>query len=409
MHKVFIFLFVFINIHVFGQEIVRLDNAIQILGRKIEGDIRQGSSIAVVNIDSSSERFSNYIIGKLNEYFIHSSKRFIVAEQQRIELVRREEQRQLSLSFSDETAVRIGHNIGAQYIISGYLIDLGTTYSFGIYAINMQDAVRISQSSVYLSGYDEQISFLLTGNTIRPSEKIIPPNLTKASSKAAFMHTASTLIGNSLINRIPRNSKIAIIISGDFVEGDYFRNEINFILNNSRRFNVLAQNRVDQILNNVVPIGANTVQIMTREYDSKGNVSNTSIINQALNNLDVTQAIRNDQEIKNMFEDYFPENETEISESISVGVETVIRKNAGIYTDGQLREIGRLLGAEVIILGQYENLEYIFNYNDSSMDFSEVTFNTRVLYSASLQEITRSTSNWKWTDEGGEKSEPYKE
>ena len=139
-------------------------------------------------------------------------------------------------------------NIGAQYIISGYLIDLGTTYRFGVYAINMQDAVRVAQSSVNLSAYDEQISFLLTGSTTRPSLRTIPQHLSEASSFAAFLQSASIMAGNTIINRIPRNARIAIIMPGDYVESDYIRNELDYILRNSSRFQMIPFQDIDLFL-----------------------------------------------------------------------------------------------------------------------------------------------------------------
>jgi hypothetical protein len=228
-------------------KVENLDNAIRLIGNQMENDIQHGSVVAIVNFDSSSESFSNYVISELNNLFI-KNKNLIVAEQQKIDLVRQNEEYQSSGYVSDETMVKIGHNIGAQFIISGYLIDLGTAYRFGIYAINMQDAVRVAQSSVYLSGYDEKVAFLVTGGNRRPSEKIIPPELTRASSKAGFMQAASIMIGNSLINKIPRNSVIAITIPGGYVLADYVRNELEYILNNSNRFIITPFRDVDAIL-----------------------------------------------------------------------------------------------------------------------------------------------------------------
>jgi hypothetical protein len=345
MSRFFICLFVFINFQVFGQEIVRLDNAIQFVVQQTENDIKQGSSIAIMNFDSPSESFSNYVVTELTSLFA-KNKKLLVTEQQKLDLVRQNEQYQLSGFVSDETMVRIGHNIGAQFIISGYLIDLGTTYRFGLYAIDMEKATRMSSSSVYLSGYDEQVVYLVTGNIKRPSEKTISANLTKASSKAAFMHTASTAIGNSLINRIPRNSTVAIVISGDFVAGDYFRNEINFILNNSNRFKVLDQKDIDLVLAEVTPDGANIVKSMVTEYEG-------------------------------------------FTESIS-------QTQVGAYTDEQLQEIGESLGANIIIFGLYMDTEYVTNLEN--MEFAELIFRIKAIYVNSLQEISKSDAYWSWPE-----------
>ena len=344
MRYTFLCLLVFVNFQIYGQEIVRLDNAIQFLGKQVENDIRQGSRIAIVSFDSPSEGFSNYVIGELNNVFVRSNK-FTVVEQQKIDLVRQEEQRQLSLNVSDETAVRIGHNIGAQYIISGFLIDLGTTYRFGIYAINMQDAVRVAQASVYLSAYDEQVVFLITGNIRRPSEKIIPVNLTMASSKAGFMQSISTMIGNLLINRIPRNSKIAIIIPGDYVLADYVRNELYFVLNSSNRFRMIDLGDVDLAF--------------IRKYGPP-------VI-------------------------YDPPPENERLEFIPEIHRTLVASGS----NEDLQEIGRSLGANVIISTQYMDSQYT---TLDSPEVSEFLIQIIALSVNSLEEISSSRAYWMWVN-----------
>jgi len=208
---------------IIDQEVYRLNDAIQYLGKHIENDIKQGSSIAIMDFELSSDNFSNYVINELTNLF---TKNFIVTEQKRLDLVRKSEEYQLSGYVSDETMVRIGHNIGAQFIISGYLTDLGTSYRFGIYAIDIEKATRVSSTAIYLSAYDEQVSFLVTGSNRRPSEKTISPALTYASSQAAFLQSVSERAGNSFSNIIPRNSTVAILSQGSSITVDYLKNEI---------------------------------------------------------------------------------------------------------------------------------------------------------------------------------------
>jgi len=325
LKKMFFVMFVCLNFPIFSQEIMRLDNAIQFVGNQIINDLRQGSSVAILNFDSPSTRFSNYTIEVLTNQFVNSRK-FTVVEKQRLDIVRQEEQDQLSGNVSDNTAVRIGHNIGAQYIILGSLIDLGTTYRFGIYVINMQRAVREASSYVYLSGYDEQVVFLVTGSNIRPSEKRISPNLTMASAKAGFMQSISTMIGNSFTNKIPRNSKIAILIPGNYVAGDYVRNEIYYILNASNRFQLIPFNDIDTALS---------------QFQSS-------------------------------------------------------RSSIAVYSREELQEIGRRLGATILIHGSIMEYELHDSSNILIKANSEIIL--QLLYVNTLQEIGMAYAAWKWPE-----------
>jgi hypothetical protein len=350
MKKIICFLFFCINFQVFSQEIFRLDNAIQFVVRQIEHDIPQGSSIAIVNFDSPSENFSNYVVTELTSLFA-KNKKLLVTEQQNLDLVRQNEQDQYSGFVSDETMVRLGHNIGTQFIISGYLIDLGTTYRFGIYAIDMEKATRVSSSSVHLSGYDEQVVFLVTGNFKRPSEKIISANLTMPSAKAAFMQSASIMIGNVLVNRIPRNSTIAIVIPGDYVLGDYIKNEIYFILKNSNRFKMIEQEDIDAAY---IKLYGPPAEI-TASDDTNENNTNESFV---------------------------------FAESVS---RTLVSG-----PDEGLQETGKFLGANVIITGAYIDSVYI-NSSDN-IEIVENIIEIRAIHVNSLQEISKSRAYWNWPE-----------
>jgi hypothetical protein len=341
-------LFTFLSISIFGQQpekqIERLDDAIQLIGRQIENDIGQGSAVAVVNFDSSSEAFSNYVIEELNSLFLKNRK-LVVVEQQRLDLVRQNEQYQFSGYVSDETMVRIGHNIGAQFIISGYLIDLGTRYSFGIFAINMEEATRVSSSSLYLSGYDDQVNFLLTGRTIRPSEKIIPTRLTVETSKAGFMQSASLMIGNSLINRIPRNSRIAILIYGDTVQMDYWKNELGFILSQSNRFRIIDHEIVDAFL---ITEGSGGSPV--------------------------------------------------IYQSMVLDEEGFFKVSYNGYDVSDLLKIGTSLGASVVVQCKFTEINYENFINNQNA--SELTFQIQAFSINTSQVISNSNAYWCWPENG---------
>jgi TolB-like protein len=163
-----IYIFYLINISIFAQQSISLDNALQVSAQRLINELTQDTSVAIFNFNSSSEQFSDYVIEELMDLLINSRK-FNVVERKQLDIIRQEMDIQMSGYISDETMLSLGHNIGAKYIISGSLIDLGNTYRFRIFAINVETTVREVSLSVYLSINDDKVAFLITGQELAES------------------------------------------------------------------------------------------------------------------------------------------------------------------------------------------------------------------------------------------------
>jgi tetratricopeptide (TPR) repeat protein len=150
---------------------VALETGLAQIAGDIERALPAGTRIAITNFDSPSARFSAYIMEELEGVLIQRRKLMVVSHRQAEEILN-EVNYQLSGNVSDETAVLIGHAIGAEVIITGSLTDLGGKYRFRFGAINIESSVwQVSTSATIL--HDSTIAYLLPANN-SPPPAVVP-------------------------------------------------------------------------------------------------------------------------------------------------------------------------------------------------------------------------------------------
>jgi WD40 repeat protein len=141
-----------------------LDGAAEAGALEIESVLPNGSKVAVLYFSSPSEAFSNYVIEELMGYLVRDRK-VVVVDRNSLDIIRREQNFQLSGEVDDHSAQAIGKMLGAQSVVAGSLVDLGGTYRFRVYTLNVETAAR---EAAYMSTVqpDAQIAHLLnTRNT----------------------------------------------------------------------------------------------------------------------------------------------------------------------------------------------------------------------------------------------------
>ncbi|GHU48692.1 hypothetical protein FACS1894200_06300 [Spirochaetia bacterium] len=140
-----------------------LAQAIQSAVSDIEGNLEAGTKIAVVNLQSASESFSDYMIGELISALV-SGRKLDVVTRQEIEHIRNEQDFNSSGEVSDKSAQRIGRMLGAQVIVTGsFGKETDSTYRLLVNAITVEEARYAVSKRISVSGQDEQVVFLLTG------------------------------------------------------------------------------------------------------------------------------------------------------------------------------------------------------------------------------------------------------
>ncbi|GHV46506.1 hypothetical protein AGMMS49546_34630 [Spirochaetia bacterium] len=84
----------------------------------------QKSTIAVLSIESNDKALSENAVGELELNLVNSGK-FTIVERKRLDQIRQEKDLQLSEDVSDDSAVEIGHELGANIVLVGTITTTG--------------------------------------------------------------------------------------------------------------------------------------------------------------------------------------------------------------------------------------------------------------------------------------------
>jgi TolB-like protein len=135
---IFIILFTIILMPIFSQNLVTLGDAINDYTTGLIPYIQKDRGIAVIAFETDRVVLSEYIIDTMVDKFFEKGIRSIV-ERKDLEVIQRELNYSLSGYVSDETAVRIGHRIGANTVIYGSFRKLDdNNYQFVIRATDVE-------------------------------------------------------------------------------------------------------------------------------------------------------------------------------------------------------------------------------------------------------------------------------
>jgi hypothetical protein len=134
------------------------DDAMKSITRTIESKLSGNSPVAIVSFDSSSQRFSVRVINDLTEVFVNNE--IIVVDRQHLESIMREQNFHLSGYVSDESAVSIGHMLGAQSILIGSGENMVNYYRMQFRMIGVESSVVQAQISLNVQ-YDRSMRQLL--------------------------------------------------------------------------------------------------------------------------------------------------------------------------------------------------------------------------------------------------------
>ncbi|MDR3114829.1 MAG: CsgG/HfaB family protein, partial [Treponema sp.] len=139
-----------------------LEGAIMEAAANLEARLEAGTKIALLNFSSPREEFSAYVLEELSGFLVNGG-RLVVVDRRELDLIRQEEQFQLSGEVSDESAQSIGKKLGAQVIVSGSLTGVGRAYRFRVQALEVETAAVAAFSAVDLSLRDAKTAALLAG------------------------------------------------------------------------------------------------------------------------------------------------------------------------------------------------------------------------------------------------------
>ncbi|MDR2135278.1 MAG: penicillin-binding protein activator LpoB [Treponema sp.] len=165
----------------FAQNIT-LDEAIQAAATEMGQRLPQGGKVAVLSFTSTSERFSKYVIDELNNAIVNEGN-LTVVDRQQLDLIMQEMQFQESGLVSDESAQEIGRMLGAQYIVSGSMELVASSWRFRTRALTVENAT-IAYSGSRNVANDRTVSSLMGGS----GEEIIVDYTTAERNRARWLN-----------------------------------------------------------------------------------------------------------------------------------------------------------------------------------------------------------------------------
>jgi TolB-like protein len=141
---------------------VTLDNAINGAVDTLSPGLNRSSMIAVLSMRTDSSRMASYLIEEITSAIVNQ-RLFTVVDRSQLDLIRQEEQFQLSGEVSDESAQAIGKKLGAQVIITGSFETLGDYHRFRMRVIEVQTAAILETYSANVRNDSLVISLLGNG------------------------------------------------------------------------------------------------------------------------------------------------------------------------------------------------------------------------------------------------------
>jgi hypothetical protein len=120
-----------------------LDEAIQRATEKIEERLDNGTHVALINVQSPTAQFSEYVLTFMESVMVNNGK-LIVLDRSNLDKIRQEQGFQLSGEVSDESAKAIGKMLGAGAIVTGSLLTFGNSYRLTLKAINVETSTVVA-------------------------------------------------------------------------------------------------------------------------------------------------------------------------------------------------------------------------------------------------------------------------
>jgi TolB-like protein len=157
--KKYTFLTVLLGIAAAAFSQVTLDQAIKSSAEEMSGKLEKGGRIAVLNVSSTSETMSTYVIDELGSALINDGRLKVVErDAEKLNLARQELDFSDSGEVSRKSALQIGRMLEARYIISGKIIAVGSAYRLTIEVLEVEPATK-----EYLKNFNIQNDQLIRG------------------------------------------------------------------------------------------------------------------------------------------------------------------------------------------------------------------------------------------------------
>jgi len=160
-----------------------LDEVLKKSAERIEERLAAGTRVALINVRSPSDQFSEYVLTYLESILVNNGK-LVVVDRSNLDRIRQELGFQLSGEVSDESAGAIGKMLGAGAIITGTLINIGDSYRLTLKAINVETATIAASYPADIANDNRVRTLLSSRNTATVSaDRQTPASVQPAASQ----------------------------------------------------------------------------------------------------------------------------------------------------------------------------------------------------------------------------------
>lgn len=215
---------------------VSYKEAIKVIAVNIGAKISRHDVTAIANFQSSTSQFTNRVIDDLTGALVQGGAR--VVDRQNLERIHAEQNYQLSGYVDDNSAVSIGHELGATVIIVGTGENMVSYYRFNFRMLSVETAEILMQASVNVK-YDAAMRRLLDDRAYSADEIGSTSFSTGARLGAGFeINTADEdMVGSGYSPNEKSNIAFNAALFGAFRFNNMFsiQMEIDFMVNNGMR------------------------------------------------------------------------------------------------------------------------------------------------------------------------------
>ena len=159
-------------------DIMSLDWAMDAAASLIEERVAAGSETAVYKITAYNDEIGNFIADELIDRLTVRGKLTLLARETALQYVDEEHQFQMTGLVSDESAVGIGHYLGAKVVVTGTFDRYAGFTQFRLRAIDVRTSVLIAAYTARISNNDDVLASITDSLPTMPEVHVSEDALT---------------------------------------------------------------------------------------------------------------------------------------------------------------------------------------------------------------------------------------
>ena len=122
----------------FAQTGVSLDQALNNCTVYLKSQLPVGTRVAVLKVEARTDGFSDYVTNSFSAKTVAQNHLTVVERGRTLRALEAEQRYQMSGRVSDETAVSVGRQLGAESIITGSIMPFGNLYRMDVRVVHVE-------------------------------------------------------------------------------------------------------------------------------------------------------------------------------------------------------------------------------------------------------------------------------